>query len=118
MTDKRGLDMKEMTQEMKEQLSSLVDSESHGEERESLIALLKREPELQKTWARYHLIGEVLRKKVQSVSILDGISLHSKVQAVIGNEPFAVRAGEFNSPVVLNTYHLQDLNNDEMRSAP
>ena len=46
----------------KEQLSALVDGEIEGPVRDRVVGALYESPELRRTWARFHLIGDAVRK--------------------------------------------------------
>lgn len=50
-----------MSDEIREQLSALVDDELSEAERPLLLGRLQRDPELRACLGRYHLIGEVMR---------------------------------------------------------
>ena len=47
---------------MKQKISTLMDGELFEDEAESLLAQFKQDSEANKSWAVYHLIGDVLRQ--------------------------------------------------------
>lgn len=56
-----------MTEKILEQVSALADGELPRAEAELLLARMAREPALKKTWERYHLAGEAMRKGLAAV---------------------------------------------------
>ncbi len=49
---------------MKESLSAMMDAQLSESEQVHLLTELSRDPELRKTWERYHLIRAVLNKEL------------------------------------------------------
>lgn len=47
---------------MKQEISALMDGELFEDEAEELLGRIKRNPDVHKDWAAYHLIGDVLRQ--------------------------------------------------------
>jgi sigma-E factor negative regulatory protein RseA len=58
---------------MKESLSALMDGELSERERTEVLAALANQPELARTWERYHLIQAALRQELGGV-VLTGLS--------------------------------------------
>jgi sigma-E factor negative regulatory protein RseA len=58
---------------MKESLSALMDGELSEHEQAEVLAELANQPELARTWERYHLIQAALRKELGAV-VLTGLS--------------------------------------------
>lgn len=71
-----------MTDEIREQLSALIDDELSELERPLLLGRLQRDPELRECLGRYQLIGEVLRGAA-GTSIL---SVAGRVQQAVERE--------------------------------
>jgi len=57
---------------MKEKLSALIDGELEGEGLHAHLGRLRTDPELQKAWDTYHLIGDALRGQI-SPAIADRV---------------------------------------------
>jgi sigma-E factor negative regulatory protein RseA len=57
---------------MKEKLSALIDGELQGDGLHAHLGRLRTDPELQKAWDTYHLIGDALRGQV-SPAIADRV---------------------------------------------
>ena len=73
---------------MKESLSALMDGELREHERTEVLAELANQPELARTWERYHLIQAALRRELGPV-VLAGLS--ERVAQYIG-KPLALPA--------------------------
>ena len=67
-----------------EELSAFVDDELDGPARARIVDALYGSPELRRAWARFHLIGDVVRK-VGPVPGADSIA--EQVSAALSNEP-------------------------------
>jgi len=65
----------------KELLSALMDGETVDK---ALLAKLEREPESQKTWQNYHLIGDVMRGEAPETA---SWNIADKVAAALEDEP-------------------------------
>ncbi len=72
-----------------EQISALLDDELNAREAETVLTRLRDRAELQQTWGRYHLIGDVMRgEKIQA-----GVSgTAARVQAQVAQEPAIIAA--------------------------
>jgi len=68
--------------EMKEQLSALMDGELDLDANPHLYKALSRNDEAEKCWSTYHLIGDVMRGELQ---VQNG--LHAKVMRQLEAEP-------------------------------
>jgi len=53
-----------MSEQIREQLSALLDGELPAQERDLLLARLARDPALRAHWSNYQLIGDGLRKSL------------------------------------------------------
>ncbi|NOX09455.1 MAG: sigma-E factor negative regulatory protein [Gammaproteobacteria bacterium] len=73
-----------MSDTIKQQISSMVDDELSSQEQELLMSRMQRDPALRQQWARYHMIGDVMRK--QRVMHEDD-SIASQVAQAISSEP-------------------------------
>lgn len=102
-----SLDGKESPQQVfEEKLSMLMDDELPENEKALLIQELKTNPELQKTWERYHLIRAVLQKRSEESLLGQTGGIAERVQAEIAKaDAAASRGAEFDRPIVLNTSH-------------
>jgi len=85
---------------MKQEISALMDGEMFEDEAEILLNKLKRQPDADRDWVVYHLIGDVLR---QPEHICCGFSesFHQRLQA----EP-TVLAPRHHTPQRLKHYAL------------
>lgn len=73
-----------MKEEIKEQLSALVDGELAGHEHEFLLRRLQSDVELKDQWERYHLIRDALHNELpRSVDM----SLTDRIMADVYREP-------------------------------
>lgn len=52
---------------MKEEISALSDGESQAQDGERVLRALEADPELRRTWERYHLAGSALRRDLDLV---------------------------------------------------
>ncbi len=93
------------SQDLKAQMSALVDDELPEAEKSELVKQLKTDPDLQKTWGCYHLIRQVMQRKSDKLLLGYGAMLFAKVHAQIEKEPTAVWGAEFDKPIVMNTSH-------------
>lgn len=73
-----------MSDTIKQQISSMVDDELPQQEQELLMSRMQKDPALRQQWARYHIIGEVMRKQ-RVMNENDSIVL--PVAQVIVDEP-------------------------------
>jgi len=71
-----------MTEEIREQLSALIDDELSDLERPLLLGRLQRDPELRECLGRYQLIGEVLRGAGKTSTL----SVAGRVQQAVDRE--------------------------------
>jgi sigma-E factor negative regulatory protein RseA len=69
---------------MKESLSALMDGELSEHEQTEVLAELAKQPELMRTWERYHLIQAALRKELGPV-VFAGLS--ERLAQYIGQRP-------------------------------
>ena len=76
-----------MTDEIREQLSALLDDELSATESAHLLDKLGQSRDLRDHWDRYHLIGDVLRGETLHVS---SIQIADRVRERIEKEPFIV----------------------------
>lgn len=67
---------------MKESLSALMDGELSDHEQTEVLAELAKQPELARTWERYHLIQAALRRELGAVVF---IGLSERVAQYVGN---------------------------------
>lgn len=65
---------------MKQEISALMDGELFEDQADAFLDKLKRSPEAQQDWERYHLIGDVLRQP-DHVCKSFGKSFHERLQA-------------------------------------
>ncbi len=66
-----------MTERLREQLSAMMDGELPETEQALLMARLQRDPELRRSWARYHMIGDSLRGQhlvPEDIGIADAVT--------------------------------------------
>ncbi len=95
----------------KEALSAYMDGALDEESKQALLAQLKVDEELQKTWQCYHLIHNIMQQKCDPLLLGFGAMLSAKVSAALENEPAVVWGAEFDNPIVLNTSHqIDDVN--------
>jgi sigma-E factor negative regulatory protein RseA len=81
-----------MTDEIREQLSALVDDELSDLERPLLLGRLERDPELRACLGRYQLISEVMRGGDAHAA---GLGIATRVNAALeGEAPMTGRAAE------------------------
>ncbi|MFP5505539.1 MAG: sigma-E factor negative regulatory protein [Gammaproteobacteria bacterium] len=73
-----------MSEQIREQISALVDGELADGERRLLLERLMRDPALRAHWANYQLISDSLR---QSLAPLTDPGLAERVMAVVDAEP-------------------------------
>lgn len=90
---------------LKSQVSALVDGELPENEKEALLKELKTNPELQKSWYRYHLIKSVLQKKNEKLLVSQANTISKRVQAELAKDFSPSRASGFDTPIVMNTTH-------------
>lgn len=85
---------------MKQEISALMDGELFEDEAEALLGKLKRQPDANRNWELYHLIGDVLR---QPEHIRCGFtqSFHQRLQ----EEP-TILAPRHHSPQRIKHYAL------------
>jgi sigma-E factor negative regulatory protein RseA len=65
---------------MKQEISALMDGEMFEDQAEVFLDKLKRHPEAQQEWEKYHLIGDVLRQP-DHICKSFGKSFHERLQA-------------------------------------
>ena len=84
--------MTDQDKELRMRISMLMDSDLDGRDNPRLIDGIKSNPELKSTWARYSLIGDVMR--TSGPVLLAGQGFAAKVSAIIAEEPtvFAPKA--------------------------
>lgn len=70
-------------QDTDEHLSAFVDGEIRGRARDRVVDILYRSPELRRRWARYHLIGDAIRK---SGPVPGADSIAANVSAALASE--------------------------------
>lgn len=73
-----------MKEEIKEQLSALVDDELSGYEHDFLLRRMQSDAELRHQWERYHLIRDALHNELP-VSV--DMSLTARIMADVNREP-------------------------------
>lgn len=78
-----------MTDQVKEQISALVDDALPAQERSLLLARMVSDGDLRATWSRYHLIQDSLRNHLPQAVTPD---LSARVMAALENEPAHDRA--------------------------
>jgi negative regulator of sigma E activity len=66
--------------QLKRQISALVDDELCDEEKKELLLELTTSPDLQKTWFHYHLIRSVLQRKNDALLIEQAKNLAAGVK--------------------------------------
>jgi len=79
--------MNTTNQELKLKLSLLLDNELSSAERHGLLDRVNEEPRLRQAWARYNLIGEVIRSEK---ALFAGDDFARRVSSAIAQEPPAV----------------------------
>jgi len=67
--------------EMKQQLSAMMDGEIDLDANPHLLIAVTRSDEISKSWAEYHLIGDVLRQEAMQVNVT------TRVMQQLANEP-------------------------------
>ena len=72
------------TDDMKEKLSALVDSELDELNERRVLAALEQDAGLRSTWRRYHLTRAALRGELDEFA---GLDVAARVTARIGSEP-------------------------------
>jgi sigma-E factor negative regulatory protein RseA len=72
-----------------EQISALLDDELNDREAETTLTRLRDRDELQQTWERYHLIGDVMRGERIHAEISQTAA---RVQAQVAQEPAIIAA--------------------------
>ena len=72
------------TDDMKEKLSALVDNELDDLEERRVMAALEKDPDLRRTWERYHLVRSALHHELD---VLIPRDMTERVAAQIGMEP-------------------------------
>jgi sigma-E factor negative regulatory protein RseA len=65
---------------MKQEISALMDGEMFEDQADAFLDKLKRHPEMQQDWERYHLIGDALRQP-DHICKSFGKSFHERLQA-------------------------------------
>ena len=73
-----------------EQVSAFMDGESRGSESRRVVDELYRDPERRRTWARYHLIGDALRRTGSvpgADRIADGVKRQISDERVVAIKP-------------------------------
>lgn len=75
---------------MNEYISRLMDSSLDGAERSRLLGAMATDPELRRTWQRYHLIGAAMRNELGRA--VDP-ALAGRIAACIGEEGGNARTG-------------------------
>ncbi|MBE9516613.1 MAG: sigma-E factor negative regulatory protein [Proteobacteria bacterium] len=77
---------------MKEKMSAMLDGELGSDETIELLAAIKRDPELQAMWKRYHIAGAALRGDIDN-----GFSMDSTDQllARLDQEPVVLSPGRW-----------------------
>jgi sigma-E factor negative regulatory protein RseA len=63
-----------MNDTVKEQISALADGELPDGEVDLLLARMRKDPALRRTWDRYHLIGEALRNQLPAAVDIAGVA--------------------------------------------
>ncbi len=76
-----------MTTEINSQISDLMDNELDAGQVDQALAKLQKDPEAQKTWARYHLMRDVMQNDYSPVLSAD---FASKISSAIESEPAIV----------------------------
>ncbi len=76
---------------MKDQISALLDGELDESEADRLIAHLKSDPELRRTWDDYHRVGDALRGHM-------GADLNARVASRLAAEPTVIARGAAPTP--------------------
>ncbi|QFY42903.1 sigma-E factor negative regulatory protein [Candidatus Methylospira mobilis] len=79
--------MNTTNQELKLKLSLLLDNELSSAERHGLLDRVNDEPQLRQAWARYNLIGEVIRSEK---GVFAGDDFARRVSRAVAQEPPAV----------------------------
>jgi sigma-E factor negative regulatory protein RseA len=77
-----------MSQELREQLSSLLDDELDAAGTDAALRELSGDQELRATWGRYHLIGDALRGEPVMV---DAMGVADRVRERLAQEPVPLR---------------------------
>lgn len=76
--------MTDQDKELRMRISLLMDSDLDGRDNPRLIGRLEEDAELQATWARYSLIGDVMRSPGAPLADKD---FAAKISAMIADEP-------------------------------
>lgn len=84
-----------MKDEIREQISALVDDELTDLERPLLLGRLQRNAELRARMGRYQLIGDVIRGGVTQAS---GLGIAARVQEALANDPATEDAAVMTAP--------------------
>ena len=76
--------MTDQETELRQRISMLMDSDFEGRDYSRLLDRLDNESELKATWARYHMIGDVLRSAGKPVA---DASFSAKISTMLAEEP-------------------------------
>jgi sigma-E factor negative regulatory protein RseA len=68
-------------------LSAVLDGETARSETETCFGALKRDPAVQRDWADYHLIGDVLRGVAPTAPPLEADAFMARFSAQLASEP-------------------------------
>lgn len=86
---------------MKQKISALMDGELFEDEVGEVLDQVKRDPSVRKSWAAYHLIGDVLRQPDHIHS-----DLSARVREQMQDEPVIVVPGRFAARQKMRTFAL------------
>jgi sigma-E factor negative regulatory protein RseA len=85
--------MTDQDKELRLRISMLMDSDLAGRDNPRLLDRLESDPELQETWARYHMIGDVLRASGNPLAESD---FAAKISAMVAEEPTILAPKQLN----------------------
>lgn len=88
-----------MSDTIKQQISSMVDDELSPQEQELLMSRIQRDPALRQQWARYQMIGDVMRR--QRVMHENDFIVSQVAQAISGEPSYQVKHKSSFLPSVL-----------------
>ncbi len=85
-----------------DKISTLVDDELNAWEMSSAIQSLRHDPEMQKCWRNYHLIGDAIRGTLPKHIPMD---LTDRISAALDHEPVFLHPQTITTPVNTGTHH-------------
>jgi anti-sigma factor RsiW len=91
-----------MTNRNADKISTLVDDELDAWEMSSAIQSLRHDPEMQKCWRNYHLIGDAMRGTLPKHIPMD---LTDRISTALEHEPVFLHPQTSTTPVHTGTHH-------------